>query len=124
MTKKSFIFFLLALFSLSVAAQQRDTLKLTITKIDTRSKTDTIYYFSSRVDTIALQTVKSDTSKIVKDINPQDLEESKYKIRFMGSARVNGFYDFSGMKSTEGCQVFILAPDNHDWALKELPIPK
>jgi hypothetical protein len=102
MTKKSFIFFLLALFSLSVAAQQRDTLKLTITKIDTRSKTDTIYYFSSRVDTIALQTVKSDTSKIVKDINPQDLEESKYKIRFMGSARVNGFYDFSGMKSTEG----------------------
>jgi hypothetical protein len=101
MTKNIIVFFLI-LFSLSVAAQQRDTLRLTITKIDTRTKTDTVYYFSSRVDTIALQTVKSDTSKMVKDINPQDLEESKYKIRFMGSARINGFYDFSGMKSTEG----------------------
>ncbi len=101
MTKK-LIVFILTLVSLSVAAQQRDTLRLTITKIDKRIKTDTVYYFSSRVDTIALQAVKSDTSKIVKDINPQDLEESKYKIKFMGSARVNGFYDFAGMKSTEG----------------------
>jgi hypothetical protein len=101
MTRK-LIVFLLAIFSISVAAQQRDTLRLTITKMDTRSKKDTVYYFSSRVDTIALQTVKSDTSKMVKDINPQDLEESKYKIRFMGSARINGFFDFAGMKSTEG----------------------
>jgi hypothetical protein len=101
MTKRLIVFFF-TLFSLSVAAQQRDTLKLTITKIEARSKTDTVYYFSSRVDTIALQSVKSDTSKMVKDINPQDLEESKYKIRFMGSARINGFFDFAGMKSTEG----------------------
>jgi len=101
MTKKLLVFIFIVV-SISVAAQQRDTLKLTITKVETRSKTDTVYYFSSRVDTIALQTVKSDTSKMVKDINPQDLEESKYKIRFMGSARINGFYDFSGMKSTEG----------------------
>ncbi len=101
MTKK-LIFIFFTLFSLLAAAQQRDTLKLTITKIDKRIITDTVYYFSSRVDTIALQPVKTDTSKIVNDKNLQDLEESKYKIKFMGSARVNGFYDFSGMKSTEG----------------------
>ena len=105
MAKKLIIFFF-TLFSLSVAAQQRDTLKLTITKIDKRIKADTVYYFSSRVDTIALQPLKTDTSKIVKDINLQDLEESKYKIKFMGSARVNGFYDFAGMKSTEGFMTY------------------
>jgi hypothetical protein len=99
---KKFILFLFTLLGLSATAQQRDTLKLTITKIEKSIKTDTVYYFSSRVDTIALQTVKTDTSKMVKDINIQDLEESKYKIKFMGSARVNGFYDFAGMKSTEG----------------------
>jgi len=101
MTKKFIIFFFI-LFSLSAAAQQRDTLRLTITRIDKRIKTDTVYYFSTRVDTIALQTIKTDTSKIVKDVNIQDLDESKYLIKFMGSARINGFYDFSGMKSTEG----------------------
>jgi len=101
MAKKLLLFFI-AIISLSATAQQRDTLKLTITKIEKTIKTDTVYYFSSRVDTIALQAVKTDTSKIVEDINPQDLEESKYKIKFMGSARVNGYYDFAGMKSTEG----------------------
>ena len=101
MAKKIILFFF-TLLGLSAAAQQRDTLKLTISKIEKTIKTDTVYYFSSRVDTIALQTVTTDTSKIVKDINLQDLEESKYKIKFMGSARVNGFYDFAGMQSTEG----------------------
>jgi hypothetical protein len=100
--KKKLIILLFTVFSLSGAGQQRDTLKLTITKMDKRVKTDTVYYFSSRVDTVALQNVKTDTSKIVKDINLQDLEETKYKIKFMGSARINGFYDFSGMQSTEG----------------------
>jgi hypothetical protein len=101
MTKKFTLLFFI-LYSLLAGAQKRDTLKLTITKIDKQIKTDTVYSFTSRVDTIALQTVKTDTSKIVKDINVQDLEESKYKISFMGSARVNAFYDFAGMKSTEG----------------------
>lgn len=101
MTKK-LIFFFITILGLSATAQQRDTLKLSITKIEKSIKTDTVYHFSSRVDTIALQTVTTDTSKIVKDINLQDLEESKYKIKFMGSARVNAFYDFAGMKSTEG----------------------
>jgi len=101
MTKKLIIFFL-TLIGLSATAQQRDTLRLTITKIEKSIKTDTVYYFSSRVDTIALQALKTDTSKMVKDINKQDLEDSKYNVKFMGSARINGFYDFAGMKSTEG----------------------
>ena len=101
MTKKLILFFFI-LLGLSAVGQQRDTLKLTITKIEKSIKTDTVYYFSSRVDTIAMQAVNTDTSKMVKDINLQDLEESKYKIKFMGSARVNSFYDFAGMKSTEG----------------------
>ena len=58
--------------------------------------------FSSRIDTIALQPIKTDTSKVVKDINPLDLAESKYKIKFMGSIRANAYYDFTGMTSTEG----------------------
>jgi hypothetical protein len=105
MTKK-LITLLFILIGLSAVAQQRDTLKLTITKIDRRIKPDTVYYFSSRVDTIALQPIKTDTSKIVKDINKQDLAEAKYKIKLMGSVRVNGFYDFSGMTSTEGFQPY------------------
>jgi hypothetical protein len=105
MIRKIIIFFL-ALFSLTATAQQRDTLKLTITKIDKRIIPDTVYSFSSRVDTIALQPIKTDTSKIVKDVNKQDLTESKYNIKLMGSVRVNGFYDFAGMPSTEGFQPY------------------
>jgi hypothetical protein len=99
---KKLILILNILYCLTAAAQQRDTLKLTITKIEKQIQTDTVYYFSSRVDTIALQTIKTDTSKIVKDSNIQDLGESKYKVKFMGSARINSYYDFAGMKSTEG----------------------
>jgi len=85
----------------SSGAQIRDTLKLTITKVE-KKPADTVYYFSSRVDTIAMQPVKTDTSKIVTDKNTQDLQASKYQIKFMGSIRANGYYDFNGMKSTEG----------------------
>jgi hypothetical protein len=99
---RKLIIFIIAFTSLTATAQQRDTLKLTITKIDKRVIPDTVYSFSSRVDTIALQPLKADTSKIVKDVNKQDLAESKYNIKLMGSVRVNGFYDFSGMTSTEG----------------------
>ncbi|QQS51195.1 MAG: porin [Bacteroidota bacterium] len=91
-----------ALISITLFAQQRDTLKLSITKIEKSFVTDTVYYFSSRIDTIALQPLKTDTSKVVKDVNPQDLTESKYKIKLLGSIRVNSFYDFNGMTSTEG----------------------
>ena len=86
---------------LSSGAQVRDTLKLTITKVESKP-TDTVYYFSSRVDTIAMQPVKTDTSKIVSDKNEQDLQDSKYRIKLMGSIRANAYYDFDGMTSTEG----------------------
>jgi hypothetical protein len=85
----------------NAGAQVRDTLKLTITKVEKRPA-DTVYYFSSRIDTIAMQPVKTDTSKIVSDKNTQDLQDSKYRIKFLGSIRANGYYDFNGMTSTEG----------------------
>lgn len=93
---------LFTLVTINTYAQERDTLKLSIIKVEKRIVPDTVYSFSSRVDTIALQPVKTDTSKIVKDVNPQDLEESKYRIRLMGSIRVNSYYDLNGMTSTEG----------------------
>ena len=92
----------LTLFYINGQAQVRDTLKLTITRVERQIKTDTVYMFSSRVDTIALQPIKTDTSKVAKDINPLDLAESKYQIKFMGSIRANAYYDFTGMPSTEG----------------------
>lgn len=92
------IFFLIVGFA---DAQIRDTLRLTIIKVE-QKPADTVYYYSSRVDTIALQPTKTDTSKIVTDKNSQDLTTSKYKISIKGSVRVNGYYDFSGMTSTEG----------------------
>ncbi len=98
MQKLVLILFLIITHS---AYAQRDTIKVNITKVPGRI-VDTIYNFSSRVDTIALQPIQTDTSKIVKDINPQDLEKSKYEVRLMGSVRVNSYYDFIGMTSTEG----------------------
>ncbi len=80
----------------------RDTLRLNITPLEKKIVTDTVFVFSSRVDTIALQPVKTDTSKVARDVNPLDLEASKYKIQMLGSIRVNGYYDFTGMKNTEG----------------------
>lgn len=101
MSRNKFLILLFLSFSFCVKAQVRDTLKLTIRKLESKPA-DTVYFFSSRVDTIAMQPLKTDTSKIVSDKNAQDLTTSKYKIRVMGSVRVNGYYDFSGMTSTEG----------------------
>jgi hypothetical protein len=81
-------------------AQVRDTLKVSVTKLE-KQAADTVY-FAGRVDTIALQPLKTDTSKIVSDKNTQDLTTSKYRIKVMGSVRVNAYYDFDGMTSTEG----------------------
>jgi hypothetical protein len=99
---KKYLFILLMLTSAIGQAQVRDTLRVTITREEIKVKTDTVYLISSRVDTIALQPVKTDTSKVAKDINPLDLAESRYKLRFMGSVRVNAYYDFTGMTNTEG----------------------
>jgi hypothetical protein len=99
---KKFLLIVLTIFYINAQAQERDTLKLTITRVESQKKTDTVYVFSSRVDTIALQPIVTDTSKVAKDINPLDLSESRYKIKFMGSLRANAYYDFTGMPSTEG----------------------
>ena len=99
---KKWLLIVLTMFYINGHAQVRDTLKLTITRVERQIKTDTVYVFSSRVDTIALQPIKTDTSKVAKDINPLDLAESKYRIKFMGSIRANAYYDFTGMPSTEG----------------------
>jgi hypothetical protein len=110
--KHYFVFFIFIVLGTIVTAQQRDTLRLNITLVDHRVKPDTIYYFSSRVDTIALQPVKADTSKMVNDVNNQDLSEAKYRIKFKGSVRVNGFYDFAGMTSTEGFIPYYIPVDD------------
>jgi hypothetical protein len=99
---KKFLLIVLSMFYINGQAQVRDTLKLTITRVERQIKTDTVYVYSSRIDTIALQPIKTDTSKVAKDINPLDLAESKYRIKFMGSIRANAYYDFAGMPSTEG----------------------
>jgi hypothetical protein len=99
---KKYLLLILTMFSISVQAQVRDTLKLTITREEKQIRIDTVFLFSSRVDTIALQPIKTDTSKVARDVNPLDLAESKYKIKFMGSIRANAYYDFTGMPSTEG----------------------
>lgn len=99
---KKYFLIVFAMFCFTGHAQVRDTLKLTITRLERQAKTDTVYIVSSRVDTIALQPVKTDTSKVARDINPLDLTESKYRLKFMGSVRVNSYYDFTGMTNTEG----------------------
>lgn len=94
--------FVILVFCLASAkAQITDTLKLDI-KIKGRNAGDTVFYYSSRVDTVALQPIKTDTAKIVDDKHPQDLEESKYGIEILGNVRVNAFYDLKGMPNTEG----------------------
>ncbi len=99
---KRILVIILTLITVAGNAQVRDTLRLNITLVEKKIVTDTVYVFSSRIDTIALQPVTTDTSKVVRDVNPLDLEKSKYKIQMLGSVRVNGYYDFTGMNNTEG----------------------
>lgn len=98
---KKYLPFVFLLVLNGLHAQVRDTLRVIMTKIE-RAPADTVYSFSSRVDTLAIYPTKTDTSKMVEDKNAQDLKDSKYKIKVMGGVRVNGYYDFSGMTSTEG----------------------
>ncbi|MDZ7635181.1 MAG: hypothetical protein U5L72_12450 [Bacteroidales bacterium] len=70
--------------------------------VEKKIVTDTVYVYSSHIDTIALQPVRTDTSKVARDVNPLDLEASKYRIQMLGSIRVNGYYDFTGMNNSEG----------------------
>ena len=98
---KKYLPFVFLFVSSGLHAQVRDTLRVIMTKIE-RAPADTVFYFSSRVDTLAIFPTKTDTAKMVEDKNAQDLKDSKYKIKVMGGVRVNGYYDFSGMTSTEG----------------------
>ena len=98
---KKAILFSFILFGFISQAQIKDTLKVRIS-IKGKNTNDTVFYYSSRVDTVALQPVKTDTNKIVDSKHPQDLEESKYGIKILGNVRVNSFYDFKGMPDTEG----------------------
>lgn len=98
---KKYLPFVFLFVSSGLHAQVRDTLRVIMTKVE-RPPADTVFYFSSRVDTLAIFPTKTDTAKMVEDKNAQDLKDSKYKIKVMGGVRVNGYYDFSGMTSTEG----------------------
>jgi hypothetical protein len=106
-TMRTYLLLLLFACFFGIAnAQVRDTLKLQISVVSTTPVRDTIFSFSSRVDTIAMQPLTTDTSLMVRDVNKQDLEKSKYRMNFMGSVRINGFFDFSGMSSTEGFEPY------------------
>jgi hypothetical protein len=74
---KRILVIILTLITVAGNAQVRDTLRLNITLVEKKIVTDTVYVFSSRIDTIALQPVTTDTSKVVRDVNPLDLEKSK-----------------------------------------------
>ena len=39
------------------------------------------------------ETMRTDTSKLVKSVHPQDLEEAKLQIRWRGYVKFNTYYD-------------------------------
>jgi len=60
---------------------------------------------------IESDTMVTDTSKLVKSIHPQDLEEAKLQIRWRGYVKFNTYYDYSGLKSTEGFLTYEIPVD-------------
>ena len=56
-------------------------------------------------------TMVTDTSKLVKSVHPQDLEEAKLQIRWRGYVKFNTYYDYSGLKSTEGFLTYEIPVD-------------
>lgn len=58
-------------------------------------------------------TLKTDTSKLVKSVHPQDLEEAKLRIRWRGYVKFNSYYDYSGLKSAEGFLTYEIPVDPH-----------
>ena len=46
--------------------------------------------------------VSTDTTKLVETVHPQDLEEARFEIKWRGYVKFNAFFDYNGMKSTEG----------------------
>lgn len=56
-------------------------------------------------------TMRTDTSKLVKSVHPQDLEEAKLQIRWRGYVKFNTYYDYSGLKSSEGFLTYEIPVD-------------
>ncbi len=56
-------------------------------------------------------TMVTDTTKLVKSVHPQDLEEAKLQIRWRGYVKFNAYYDYSGLKSTEGFLTYEIPVD-------------
>lgn len=63
------------------------------------------------VEDLESDTLKTDTSKLVKAVHPQDLEEAKLQIRWRGYVKFNAYYDYSGLKSTEGFLTYEIPVD-------------
>ncbi|WP_020533497.1 DcaP family trimeric outer membrane transporter [Flexithrix dorotheae] len=56
--------------------------------------------------------IKIDTTKVVEfQVHPQDAQAAKYRIDIRGYVKTNTFYDFNGMKNTEGFLPFEIPVD-------------
>ncbi len=88
-----------SLYTWECTAQDLDTLNVTIQRLSAGTLPAALI---NQTDSIGKQPPRIDTSLRLADVNPQDMGESRYQLKIYGSVRVNGFYDFNGMESTEG----------------------
>jgi hypothetical protein len=66
---------------------------------------------SIQLNDLEADTLTTDTSKLVKLVHPQDLEEAKLQIRWRGYVKFNTYYDYKGLKSTEGFLTYEIPVD-------------
>jgi drug/metabolite transporter superfamily protein YnfA len=59
---------------------------------------------STAADSVIVDTslIAVDTTKVVEDVHPQDIEVTGFEVDVIGYVRVNMFYDVQGMRNTEG----------------------
>lgn len=59
---------------------------------------------STVADSVIVDTSQAvaDTTKVVEDVHPQDIEVTGFEVDVIGYVRVNMFYDVQGMRNTEG----------------------
>ncbi len=65
------------------------------------------------IENLESDTLITDTTKLVKSVHPQDLEEAKLQIRWRGYVKFNTYYDYNGLKSTEGFLTYEIPVDPH-----------